>query len=189
MFKLFTLYFLCSVLPGIAADYVKVKLSLSVPDKWEAGIREQLEAKLNAVPDVLVVEDEDEEALFTIQVDVNSVSNKSDETIGYSLAALIYGTYDQKILKAVFDEAENSAKTKEEKAWMPVVKYAASGNVFVAAFIHTHGSTDAIGLAFDQIVGKLKSKAIPEYRRMEKLVATAIKNDGSPKARPVTREY
>jgi hypothetical protein len=173
--------------PLIAANYITVRLTVSAPEKWQKPIRDGLETKLNAIPDVQVVGEEDE-AMFTIDVDINSVTNKSDEILGYSLAALIYGNYDQAILKVVLDEAEKAVKSKEEKAWIPVLQYAVSGNVFVAAFIHTHGAIESISEAYDEIVGKLKSKALPEYRRMEKLVAEAVKNGAAPRALPTVRQ-
>lgn len=173
--------------PMFAADYVNVCLTIDAPKEWQSNIKDNLEAKLNAIPDVQVVEKADE-AAFTILVDVNAVSNKTDEVIGYSLAAVVLGTYDNKILTLVFDEAEKTKLTAEEKAWMPVMKYAVSGNVFLAGFVHTHGSLDNIDAAYDQIVAKLKSKGMPEYRKMIKMIGEAVKRTGAGAALPTLRQ-
>ena len=43
--------------PLLADEYIKVNVALSAPDSWGKGIRNRLEMKLNAIPDVQVVPD------------------------------------------------------------------------------------------------------------------------------------
>lgn len=149
-----------------AQSYINVRLLLSAPDNWMSEIEESLTTKINAIPDVQVVEDADK-AVFTITVDVNAINNKKDELMGYSMMALIVGNYDAKIMTAFFDGVKSTVK--DDKA-VDLMKYVVSGNVFLAGALHTHGSTDKIGDAYDQIVGKLKSKALPELRRFMAMV-------------------
>lgn len=156
-------------IPAFGQSYTNVYLSVSAPKAWLSEIEESLKVKLNAIPDVQVV-DKEEDSLFTIAVDVNAVTNQSDEVIGYSMMALIYGTYDRKVLDWIFDLLKSGSKDKDLKAVADLMKYVAAGNVFLAATVHTHGSLQNIDTAYDEIVGKLKTKAIPELRRFSKLI-------------------
>lgn len=180
---------LCAVsLPAQEANYINVYLSVSAPKAWVDSITDSLKTKLNAIPDVQVV-DKNDNAMFTVYVDVNSVSNKSDELIGYSLMSLIYGTYDRAVLKIWVDEAVKVSEDPSTKAYLDLMAYAVSGNIFLAGTVHTHGSTDSIDSAYDQIVAKLKSDALPEFRRFRQMVlkAAAIEKSQSQKAKPTVQ--
>ena len=115
------------------------------------------------------VVDKPEDAAFTISVDVNSVS-KGNEVIGYSMIPLIYGTYDRAVLNAIFDALRKDSKEKSTRTLPAFLKYTASGNIFLAATIHTHGPLSGIDEAYDQIVGKLKTYALAELRRFKEMV-------------------
>ena len=154
-----------------AQGYTNVFLSVSAPKQWFGDITDSLKVKLNAIPDVQVV-DKEEDAAFTVYVDVNAVSNQKDELIGYSMMALVYGTYDRKVLDYLFDKFAADGD-KASKASAELMKYIVSGNVFLAATIHTHGSVDKIDSAYDEIVGQLKTKALPELKRFQKLLEDA----------------
>lgn len=176
-----------AVLPAIpqaGQGYTNVYLSVSAPKAWFAEITDALKVKLNAIPDVQVVDKEDD-SLFTIAVDVNAVTNKGDDLIGYSMMALICGTYDRKVLDFVFTNMENSSKDKDLAAVVKLMKYAAAGNVFLAATVHTHGSVENIDTAYDEIVGQFKTKALPELRRFATLVdeLDTSKNTALPRSR------
>jgi len=155
--------------------YISVRLEVAAPDEWSATIRSALEAKLNAVPDVQVVEDPDA-AMFTILVDVNAITDKSDNLLGYSLAATIYGSYDERILSAIFDELAKSSDVKAARTFQ-LMRYAISGNVFLAGVLHTHGSTQNIDAAYDQIVSELKSNGLPEARKMLTMLASLLRDE------------
>jgi hypothetical protein len=83
-------------------QYTHVFLTVSAPKNWQNNIVDSLTTKLNAIPDVLVAPREHGTA-FTISVDVNSVSNGGNDVIGYSMMALIYGTYDRAMMTETFD--------------------------------------------------------------------------------------
>jgi hypothetical protein len=160
-----------------SARYINVRLEVAAPDEWSAAVKEALEAKLNAVPDVQVVEDADA-AMFTISVDIDAIVSKSDKLLGYSLAATICGTYDQRFLSAIFDELAKSADDPRDMAgFLQVVQYAVSGNVFLAGVVHTHGSTENLDTAYDQIVAKLKSNGLPAARKMLTMLADFSHNE------------
>jgi hypothetical protein len=150
-----------TVVPG---RYITVRVEVDAPDQWSATIRNALEARLNAIPDVEAIKDADE-AMFTIAVDVNAVTDKSENLLGYSLAATICGNYDQKFLSALFGELSKSADPTRA-ATLEVIQYAISGNVFLAGVVHTHGSTDSIDTAYDQVVSRFRSNGLPEARKM-----------------------
>ena len=148
-----------------AQNYTRVFLDVSAPEAWRNDVAEALTVKLNAIPDVQVVVKETDSA-FTIAVHLNAVTDRNDETIGYSMMALIYGTYDSKMLEAIFETIDTGSNDKDLKASVELMKYLVSGNVFLAATVHTHGPLNDIDSAYDEIVGKLKTNALPEFRRL-----------------------
>jgi len=154
----------------LAQNYTNVFLAVSAPKAWQETVKDELTVKLNAIPDVQVT-DVEADAAFTISVDINSITNRSDETLGYSMMALIYGTYDRKVLQALFENEGVQTTDKQAKAGVALLKYIISGNIFLAATVHTHGSLDNISSAYDEIVGKLKTKALPELRRFSKMLS------------------
>jgi hypothetical protein len=93
---------------------------------------------------------------------------------------LIYGTYDQQFLDAVFNEARKSG-SKEDKQWWNIFKYIASGNVFLAGWVHTHGPLSDISQVYDEIVRTLKTKGLPEYRRFTAMVGKALQESQNTK--------
>jgi len=153
-------------------DYIKVKLAINAPHGWRDSVTQNLTVKLNAVPDILVVDSDDTDSAFTVFVDVNYVTNQEEEILGYSLMALLLGTYDQKFLNAAFTEAEKLT-SRSDQHWLEILKYSVSGNVYLAGWVHTHGPIEGLSEAYDEIVGKLKTVGLPEYRRFLAMVLKA----------------
>ena len=174
------------VSPSLFAQYTNVYLGVAAPAEWQKQIINDLKIKLNAIPDVQVVENADD-AAFTISVDVNAVTNGKDELIGYSMMTLIYGTYDRAILTTMFDTLWKDSKDKSVQQMLQFLKYTISGNIFLAGTVHTHGPVDDIGIAYDQIVGTLKTKALPELRRFGKMLGDLP--DNTPRKPLTTSRY
>lgn len=170
---------------SIFAQYTNVYVAVSAPTAWQKQITDSLTQKLNAIPDVQVV-DKAEDSAFTISVDVNSIIKGKDDVIGYSMMALIYGSYDRAILIKVFDTLWKDSKDKFTQQMLEVLKYTVSGNVFLAGTVHTHGPLGDINDGYDMIVGKLKTTALPEWRRFQKMLAE-IPDDKSKTVAPTSR--
>ncbi len=162
------------------ADFIRVKLSVAAPTNWVNSIKDELTTRLNAVPDVQVVDEKAADSAFTVIVDVNNVTNKENETLGYSMMALLMGTYDQRFLDASFIEAKKTVPKENQELW-DLLRFSASGNVFLAGWVHTHGGVSSISDAYDQIVGKLKTKGLPEYRQFLTMAMKVVKDLETPK--------
>jgi hypothetical protein len=83
----------------------------------------------------------------------------------------LYGTYDRAILDVIFENIFKESKDPSDQQLLQFLKYTISGNIFLASTLHTHGPLTGIDEAYDQIVGKLKTSALPELRRVRQLVA------------------
>jgi hypothetical protein len=158
----------------IPARSLTVCVEIEAPDGWSGAIRDALEAKLKAVPEVQVVGDA-KKAMFTIDVDVNAITVEGNHLLGYSLAAIISGHFDRNFLRALFEEASKSADPSEAAA-AELIQYAISGNVFPVGLVHTHGSTNDIGSAYDEIVSRFQSKGLPEVRKFLDLLISVFRD-------------
>jgi hypothetical protein len=168
-----------TLLSGVSAETLKVHLTVSAPKKWADAIENTLTRKLNAIPEVEVISEEKcADCFYHVSVDINRVTNKEESIEGYSLMALVYGTLDREVLRLFIDKMALDSELKE------FLKYASSGNIFLAGSVHTHGSLDGISDAYDEIISTFKKNVLPNYREMnrllEKIQARKTKTQGSP---------
>lgn len=170
------------VVPGVCQQaYINICINVNAPPEWMPDVTRMLGDRLSRIPDIQLVR-QVEDAQFEVRVDVTRIQDRGNQALGFSLAAVVLGRYDQQVMNLLVEmiNAADSGRTVGE-----LLRYVVAGNYFLAGFVHTHGPLDGFDAACDQIAANLIRNGVPAYREFERKVATATRSQR--RALPVFR--
>jgi hypothetical protein len=152
----------------------RVTLKVEAPEKWDRAILNQLIDRIGKINGVELVRS-GSETDFVVELKVSEVRMKNGDLVGYSAASMVYGVYDERILRTVFQSLQEEQAIASYRPLMKAGEYTAKANRFVVDFFLQHGPLEDFGTEVsDRILAVVREKAVPEHQKAMQVLREAL---------------